>query len=81
MFLSVGLTIYSSSLVVYFSLRVKYLCFMSCMITDISNFIFHNLMELSCVFSRILILSGYICRQIILESLDETDHVRGEEVL
>jgi len=38
-------------------------------------------MELSCVFSRILILSGYICRQIILASLDETVHVRGEEVL
>jgi len=38
-------------------------------------------MELSCVSSSILILSGYIHGQIILAYLDETDCVRKEEVL
>ena len=53
---------------------------MSRIVTDVSNLYF-TIQWNSCVFSRILILSGYIYRQIILASLDETDHVRGEEVL
>jgi len=36
-------------------------------------------MKLSYVLSSILILSGYICRQIILASLDETDCVRKKK--
>jgi len=53
---------------------------MSC-VTDVTNLYFTiewNCLEYSVEY---LILSGYICAQIILAYLDETDRVRGEEVL
>jgi len=67
-------------MLVYLSLRVKHPCFMSC-VTDVTNLYFTiewNCLEYSVEY---LILSGYICAQIILAYLDETDRVRGEEVL